>query len=103
MTSPKDQAPVPRRRWAVWLGMFLIIPLTAASGGMLFGLYRQVMAGQLSTVAKSFGTTSKTIAFAEKPVWFLVFFALHAALTALVIVVTVVLARLVLERMRNRS
>lgn len=102
MTIPKNHSPVPNRRWAVWLGRLLLIPLTAASGGMVFGLYRHVATGQLSTVAKSYGATSRTINFAETPVWFLAFFVLHAAITALVIVVTVVVGRLVFKRRLQR-
>ena len=103
MTRSQNPAPVPRSRWKAWLGLFLLIPLAGASGGMLFGLYRHVVTGQLSTVAKSFGTTSRTLSFAESPVWFLVFFILHAALAALVIFVTVVVARLSVQRLRARS
>jgi cobalamin synthase len=101
--SAQDQTEVPTRRWRVWLGMFLLIPLTAASGGMLFGLYRHVATGQLNTVAKSYGATSRTIYFAESPVWFLMTFIFHAAFTAFIIFVTVVVARLVLKRRRPPS
>lgn len=83
--------------------MFLLIPLTAASGGMLYGLYRHVATGHLNTVAKSYGAISRTISFAESPVWFLVFFILQAAVTAAIILVTVVIARLVITRIRVRS
>jgi hypothetical protein len=101
VTPPQSQAPVPLDRWKGWLGLVLLLPLTAASGGVLFGLYRHVVTGQLSTVAKSYGTTSRTISFAESPVWFLLFFMLHAALAAGVILVTIVVAKLAVKRLRR--
>jgi cobalamin synthase len=100
---PQDQAQAPRRRWAAWLALFLLIPLAAASAGALYVLYRHLVTGQLTTVAKSYGATSRTISFSESPTWFLVFFALHAAVAAAVIFVTVVLARLAVQRLRGRS
>lgn len=103
MTRQRDPAQAPLGRWKGWLGLLLLIPLTGASGGMLVGLYRHVVTGQLSTVAKSYGTTSRTITFAESPVWFLVFFILQAALAAFVIIVTVVVARLSVQRLRART
>jgi hypothetical protein len=102
MTSPQEKTPVPVRRWAIWLGRFLVLPLAAASGGMLYGLYRMVVTGQFDTVAKSYGTTSRTVSFAESPVWFLFYVVLVAALTALVILVTVVMAKLTFRQRRSR-
>ena len=102
MTRPPHPAPVSPGRWRGWLGLLLLFPLTGASCGLLFGLYRQAVTGQLSTVAKSFGTTSRTLSFADSPWWFLLFFMLHAALAASVIIVTVVVARLTIQRLRAR-
>lgn len=65
---------------------------------MLYGLYRQVVSGELNTVAYSYGSTSRTISFAESPFSFVVFFVLHAALAAVIILVTFVMARLVVRR-----
>jgi uncharacterized membrane protein len=81
----------------------LLVPLTAASGGMLFALYLHVVTGQLNTAAKSYGSTSRTIIFAKSPVWFSVFFGLHALVAALVILVTVVVARLSVKLLRART
>lgn len=103
VTQPPTKAQAPRGKWRAWLGVLLLVPLTAASGGMLYGLYLHVVTGQLNTVASSYGTTSRTITFAESPVSFLVFFALHALLAAAVIFVTVVVARLSVRRLRGRT
>jgi hypothetical protein len=54
--------------------------------------------GQLITAAKSYGTTSRTINFAESPISFVVFFALQAAVTAAIILVTIVMGRLFFKR-----
>jgi hypothetical protein len=98
MKDSKIHTPAPHRPWAVWLGRLLLIPVAAASGGMLYGLYHTLVTGQLITAAKSYGTTSRTINFAESPIWFVVFFALQAAVTAAIILVTIVMGRLFFKR-----
>ena len=98
MTDPKQHKPVPYRPWAVWLLRVLLIPIAAAAGGMLFGLYQFVVTGQLRTAGRSFGATSSTIAFADKPVWFTVFFLLQAAVAVAFVVATVALARLAFRK-----
>jgi len=94
MANQKTPSTAPYRRWAAWIGRLLLIPLIAACGGMLFGLYRFAVTGQLSTVSRNFGPASTTIYFSEHPVWFSVLFVLWSAVTAILIVTTVVMARL---------
>ena len=99
MTSRQDKAPAPNRRWALWLGRFLLIPLTAMSGGLVFALCRTVMTGEIVAFSKGWSTSSsRFIYFAESPVWFLFFFTLAAAVTGVVIFTTFVLARLVFKK-----
>lgn len=89
---------MPYRPWAVWLGRLLLIPLAAASGGMIYGVVLHAVTGQLTTVGKSYGSTSSTIRFVDSPVLFIVFLALEAAVTVAIILATVALSRLVFKR-----
>ena len=97
MVPSKDQAHAPIERWrlwlGIWLGRFLIIPLAAMSGGLVFALSRVLVTGKINTVSRGFRSSSSVYTFAENPVLFLVFFALFAVLTGLVIFVTVFVAR----------
>jgi hypothetical protein len=91
------------RRWQAWLGLFLVIPLAAMSGAVAFLVYRQAVTGQLSTVVKGYGYTSRTIVFADRPASFLLMLAMHAAFAAMLVAVTVIVARLSIRRLRARS
>lgn len=103
MSKTKDHSKAPDRRWAVWLGALLLVPLGLASAAMLYFVFRIVATGQLTTVAKSYRTSSTTIQFAESPLLFLFYLALTVGVAGGVVLLTVVLARLVLQRLRARS
>lgn len=94
MANSKTPAPVPYRRWGVWLLRLLLIPMAGAAGGMIFGLYRVVATGRLGSPGRNFGPASNTIVFADSPVWFSVFFVLYAAFAAILIAGILVLVRL---------
>ena len=96
MADHPDQAPVPIERWRLWLGRFLLIPLGAMSGGLIFGLYRAVLTGEMNTVSKGYRVSSSVYQFSETPFMFLFFFGLYLALTGVVIFVTVIVARRVM-------
>lgn len=83
--------------------MLLVVPLTAASGGMLFGLYLALTSGMLRSASRNFGPSSTTISFAESPFWFVVFLLLQAAIAATLIVMTWIMARLALKAVRTRA
>ena len=102
MTSHQDQAPAPNRRWALWLGRFLLIPLIAMSGGLVFALCRTVVTGEIVAFSRGWRNSSRFIYFAESPVLFLFFFTLAAAVTGVVIFSTVVLVRLVFKKTRSK-
>jgi hypothetical protein len=70
---------------------------------MVYLLFRSAVSGHLNTAAKSFGTTSRSVSFSESPAWFVVSLGLQALLTVASILVTVVLARLVITRIRVRK
>lgn len=69
---------------------------------MIFALYRYLATGQLKTAGKSYGPTSSTIAFADNPVWFTIFFLLQAAVAMTLILATLVLARLAFKKRPQR-
>jgi cobalamin synthase len=100
MTAPQAKEQPRYKTWAAWCLVVLLIPLTAASCGLLYSLYLHASTGKLSTVAKGIGRTSREISFAESPVWFAVFFVLTAALAAFIVVVTVVCAKLAYRHLR---
>jgi hypothetical protein len=102
MPIPEHPPQVRPSRWRGWLGLFLVIPLSALSAALLFGLYRHILTGQLSTVAKGYGATSRTILFSESPILFTVFLVFHAAFAVVIILVTVVVARLSVKGLRSR-
>lgn len=100
MTDHKDAGKVPIERWRLWLGRLLLIPLAAMTGGLIFGLYRAAVTGEISAVSKGYIVSSRVYNFAESPVGFLLIFSLVLALTGLVIFVTVLVVRLVITKPR---
>ena len=74
------------------------MPLAAMSGGLIFGLYRAVVTGEMSTVSKGYRVSSSVYQFAETPFMFLFFFGLYLALTGFVSFATVIVARRVMRR-----
>ena len=92
----------PMRRWQAWLALLLVAPLAALSGAVAFAVYRQAVTGQLATGVNGYGYTSRTIVFADRPASFLLFLAMHAAFAAMLIAVTVLVARLAIRRLRAR-
>lgn len=65
---------------------------------MIYGVLLHAVTGHLTTVGKSYGSSSSTIRFADSPFLFIVFLALEAAVTVAVILGTVALGRLVFKR-----
>lgn len=79
--------------WRLWLGRFLIIPLCAMSGGMIFALYRILVSGEIHYSSRGYRPISRVFSFGESPFSFLLLFALHAALAGSIIFVTIYVAR----------
>ena len=79
--------------WRLWLGRILIIPLCAMSGGMIFALYKILVAGEIHYTSRGYRPISRVYSFDESPVSFLLFFALYAALAGVIIFVTIHVAR----------
>jgi hypothetical protein len=84
-----------------WVLAVLLVPIAGASLGLLYGVYLAVTTGSLNTVAKGFRASSRTISFAESPIWFSCFVLLNALLAAAFIVGTWALARLVYRFLRH--
>lgn len=86
----------------MWIGRIVLVPVfTAACAGLVFGLYRFVTTGQISSPGRNFGPASSTIHFSDQPVWFLVLLLFYLVLVANFIVGTFVLARLFFRRKSN--
>jgi len=95
----KDSPPAPG--WKLWLGALLVIPLSAASGAMIyFGLYRSIVTGQITAMSKGWQGSSSVIYFAENPIWFSFSWALTALMAASLVILTLVMVRLVYTRSR---
>jgi hypothetical protein len=103
MTTTPAQGQPRYKTWAARLLLVLVIPLAAASLGVLYALYLGLTTGKLNTVAKGFRATSTSVSFADSPVWFAVFILLNAVLALTLIVVTVVVARLAYNHLRPRK
>lgn len=101
MTQPQQLPDKQVRRWAVWLGAVLLVPLTFTCAAMLYALYHSAVTGQLITVAKGYNRTSQSVRFAESPLWFVVLFVLQALVVLAIMAGTAVMARLVISRMRR--
>ena len=91
------------KTWAAWCLVALLLPIGAASCGLLYSVYLQLTSGRLSTVAKGFGRTSSSVSFVESPIWFSVFIVLNAVLAAMFVVLTLVLAKLAYSHLRPRK
>jgi hypothetical protein len=90
------------KKWAMWIGRIVLVPVfTAACAGLVYGLYRFVTTGQISSPGRNFGPASSTIHFSDHPVWFLVLLLFYLVLVANCIVGTLVLARLFFRREPN--
>ncbi|MGE0861091.1 MAG: hypothetical protein AB7I01_10680 [Gammaproteobacteria bacterium] len=103
MTAPPSDRPPRYKTWAAWVLVVLLLPFSLASLGMLYALYLALTTGSLSTVAKGYRATTTTLSFADSPVWFCVFVLLNCALAAVMIVMTIVLARLAFGHLRRRD
>jgi hypothetical protein len=90
------------KKWAIWIGRIVLVPVfTAACGGLVFGLYRFVTTGQMSSPGRNFGPASSTIHFSDHPVWFLVLLLIYLVLVANCFIGTFLLARLFFRRRPN--
>jgi hypothetical protein len=92
--------PMPRyKTWAIWIGRVVLVPVfTATCAGLVFGLYRFVTTGQMSSPSRNFGPASSTIHFSDHPIWFLVLLFFYMLMVANFIIGTYLLARLFFSR-----
>ncbi|RYG13329.1 MAG: hypothetical protein EON92_05790 [Burkholderiales bacterium] len=75
--------------------------MSAASGAMVYyGLYRSVVSGKIVATSKGWQSSSSTIYFSDSPFGFVIFYALTAVLTVMLIVLTFVLGWLVFKTVR---
>jgi len=103
MTAPQATRQPRYKTWAAWILVVLLLPMGAATLGVVYSLYLGLTTGSLTTLAKGIRASSTAVNVADSPVWFSVFFVLNVLFAVTLACATLGIARVAHHHLRGHG